>query len=97
MKNVAGVSGLSNNKFSLGKAIKRQRKKKGMTQTELSALSDTSLSYICRIELGQRLPSAKILRRIAEAMGSDLQEFLASAGYLAPTHEDKNRQHGAKA
>jgi transcriptional regulator with XRE-family HTH domain len=68
----------------LRKIIKQRRLMAGLTLCEVSAKSGVSVSYLGRIERGDRYPSAAILRRIAEPLGADEIELLTFAGFLSP-------------
>ena len=74
----------ANNNGSLGGIIKQQRISIPLTLHELAAKSGVSASYLGRIEMGQRFPSARILRKIAAPLGFDMNELFTLAGYLSP-------------
>lgn len=67
----------------LGAIIKKQRIAIPLTLRKLSSLSGVSPSHLARIEHGERFPSAKILRKIAEPLGFERRELFAVAGYLS--------------
>lgn len=69
---------------NLGEMIRQQRILKPMTLSELSSMSGVSSSHLGRIERGERFPSAKILRKLAEPLGFVEEELLTYAGYLSP-------------
>lgn len=52
-----------------GSHLSTERKKKKMSAEKLAAISGVSRSYITLIENGKRLPAAKVLPRIAAALG----------------------------
>ena len=56
----------------LGATIKQQRVMIPLTLWELDELSGVSMSHLARIERGERFPSARILRKIAENDTSNL-------------------------
>jgi len=72
------------NSKTLGRIIKQQRIAIGLTLRGLSARSGVSPSHLGRIEIGERFPSAHILRRIASPLGFEESELFALAGYLSP-------------
>jgi len=74
----------------LGRILKQRRLMRELTLVELARLSGVSPSYLARVERGQRYPSAKILRRIAEPLGFSVSEVLSLAGFL-PGEADKER------
>jgi len=47
-------------------------------------MSGVSTSYLCRIELENRFPSARVLRKIAQPLGFEVDKLLVLAGYLSP-------------
>jgi len=73
---------------NFGERLEASRKEKELTLAELAALSGVSVSYLGRIERGERFPSAHILRRIAQPLGYGEAELLKLAGYLSPDRID---------
>jgi transcriptional regulator with XRE-family HTH domain len=73
---------MDDNNNTLGKILRQQRRMKSMPLHEVAAKSGVSSSYICRVENGKRLPSARILHKIAEPLGFEDNELLMLAGYL---------------
>ena len=71
---------MSNN---LGEIIRQRRVMVPLTIQELATASGVSPSHLGRIERGERFPSARILRKIAQPLGSEESELLALAGYLS--------------
>jgi len=69
---------------SVGKAIKQRRLIAGLSLSRLSAKSGVSISHLGRIEGGERLPSASVLRRLAEPLGISEIELFSYAGFLSP-------------
>jgi transcriptional regulator with XRE-family HTH domain len=53
---------------SIGKRLRRLRTERGLSQRDLSQ-PGVSYAYISRIEAGQRLPSVKAMRKLAERLG----------------------------
>lgn len=72
------------NNNELSKIIKQRRLMSGFTLHQLSVMSKVSSSHLCRIEKGERFPSASILQKIAKPLGFSEGELLAFAGYLSP-------------
>lgn len=54
---------------AVGQRIKRLREERGLSQRDLSE-PGFSYAYVSRIEDGQRAPSAKALRKLAEKLGT---------------------------
>ena len=69
---------------NLRQIIKQQRLVRGLTLHKLSEISGVSPSHLGRIERGERLPSAHILRKIAGPLGLGESELFTSAGFLSP-------------
>jgi transcriptional regulator with XRE-family HTH domain len=59
-------------KQMLGEAIKKQRKRKGLKQFEVSERTGLSRNYISDIENGRYMPSVDALSRLAVCLGMDL-------------------------
>ena len=68
----------------LGKILKQRRMRMVLTLRELAAASGVSMSYLGRIERGERFPSARILQKIAKPLGFEEDELFTRAGYLSP-------------
>jgi len=68
----------------LGEIIRQKRVLIPMTLSELSEKSGVSSSHLGRIERGERFPSARILRKIAEPLGFEEKELFTLANYLTP-------------
>jgi transcriptional regulator with XRE-family HTH domain len=75
----------------VGQNIRYFRHAKNLTQVELASKVGVAPPYISQIESGIRLPSLKVARRIAEALGLDVTVLLGSAardpGKLAPAEK----------
>ena len=67
----------------LGSIIKQQRIALSLTLLQLSNASGVSSSHLARIERGERFPSARILRRIAQPLDFGEDELFTFAGYLS--------------
>jgi transcriptional regulator with XRE-family HTH domain len=59
----------------LGRRLRNARVAAGLTQTE-AAGGAASTAYISRIEAGQRRPDLKLLGRLAERLGTTIEELL---------------------
>jgi transcriptional regulator with XRE-family HTH domain len=78
-----------------GSLLKQQRLNVRLTLQELARKGKVSASHLGRIERGQRFPSARILRRIAQPLGLTENEIFALAGYLSPqTTSASDDTHG---
>lgn len=63
--------------FQIAEILKENRQKKNMTKTELSK-GICSVSYISRIENGERCPTSVILRQIANKLGISTEQLFRS-------------------
>ena len=68
----------------LGEIIRQQRVMTSLTLAELAERSGVSASHLGRIERGERFPSARILRRLAQPLGVEEGELMTWANYLSP-------------
>jgi transcriptional regulator with XRE-family HTH domain len=60
----------------LGRIIRELRKRKGMTQDQLSEIADVSAKYLSEVERGNSNVSLLLLQRIASALGADMSALL---------------------
>ena len=67
---------------NLGSIVRRQRKRLGLSLTDLATKSGVSASHLGRIENAQRYPSTTVLRKIAKPLDLDEKELFNLAGYL---------------
>jgi transcriptional regulator with XRE-family HTH domain len=67
------------NGTSIGQNIRYFRHAKNLTQVELAAKVTVAPPYISQLESGIRLPSLKVARRMADALGVDVTVLLGSA------------------
>jgi transcriptional regulator with XRE-family HTH domain len=65
--------------FGLRREMVEARKRAGLSQRELARRMGTAQSVITRLELGERSPNIKTLRKMAEVTGSRLVIRLESA------------------
>lgn len=75
---------ISTKNNTLGKVIKQRRLMAELTLSQLSSMSGISISHLGRIERGERLPSASIVRKMAKPLGLSEVELFSFAGYLSP-------------
>ena len=69
---------------NIGPIIREHRNSIPLTLGELSRMSGVSASYLGRVEIGQRVPSTRILQLVAKPLGFHPNELLILAGYLSP-------------
>lgn len=56
----------------IGEVLKSAREKAGLTQLELSGMVGVSRAYYADVERGRYTPSLKVLSRLANILGIDL-------------------------
>ena len=66
----------------IGRMLKQRRVLIPLTLQQLAAKSGVSASHLARTERGERFPSARILRKIAEPLGFSETELFTLAHYL---------------
>ena len=62
--------------MSLGNRIKTLRKAQNLTQQKLADKVDVSRIYVQALESNRRLPSMKLLQRLAPALNVDVTDLL---------------------
>jgi transcriptional regulator with XRE-family HTH domain len=77
--------------------LKRQRLIVPLTLQKLSAQSGVSSSHLGRIERGERFPSARVLRRLANPLGFTESELFSQAGFLSSKPPTSDSQDEYKA
>ncbi|HEY8342502.1 MAG TPA: XRE family transcriptional regulator [Calditerricola sp.] len=59
-----------------GDRIREERQKRGLTLRQLAQKANISFGYLYHIEHGRNIPSVAVLRRIADALGVPVSEFI---------------------
>ncbi len=67
---------MNNIKKKIGNNVRRLRRLKGLKQSELAELVGVEDKTISRIEVGGNYPSMDLLVRMADALDSELTEFV---------------------
>ena len=67
--------------LALGKVLRNERKRLGLSQEEFSELVSLSKNYIGNIERGEYEVSLSILHRIAKTLKRTASTLLSEAGY----------------
>ncbi|MBN2186404.1 MAG: helix-turn-helix transcriptional regulator [Dehalococcoidia bacterium] len=62
--------------------VRRLRELRALSQRELAARAGLSVTTVNRIELGQRKPMPKTVRKLAGALGVSPQELLTAQPWL---------------
>jgi XRE family aerobic/anaerobic benzoate catabolism transcriptional regulator len=65
---------------AIGREVRRNRAKRGMTRRQLAQASQTSERYLAQIESGAGNPSASVLRAIAQALDLPAAALLPATG-----------------
>lgn len=97
---VPGVTDLDPAALEIGQIIRRLRKNRGLTQTELAELSGVNQGALSAIERGQGRdgPSYRILRDIARALSVNLPLLLdAQVSDAMPGRVPQEKQEGPDA
>ncbi len=68
---------ITKNDRRLGKTIKRFRKKEKLTQEQLGNKVRVTPKYIQYLESAKRIPSLKLLYRIAKALGVKVRDLFS--------------------
>jgi transcriptional regulator with XRE-family HTH domain len=64
---------------ALGKAIRLHRVERDVSRGELAEVAGLSYTYVSEIENGTKQASSKALHRVAEALGLEAHQLMASA------------------
>jgi XRE family aerobic/anaerobic benzoate catabolism transcriptional regulator len=75
-----GTAGAAAFLAAIGREVRRQRAKRGMTRRQLANASETSERYLAQIESGGGNPSASVLRAIAQAFDLPAAALLPEPG-----------------
>jgi transcriptional regulator with XRE-family HTH domain len=65
---------------ALGRWMSAQRKLSDLSLRQLSELTEISSTYLSQIERGLHMPSVRVIKSVAEALGLDLEAALAQMG-----------------
>ena len=84
----------ANEGMRIGDAIKRERKKAGLTQGELADRLDVTQSLIGQYERGVRNPKPSTIQRIADALGIHSASLTPVSSAQPETHDKRAETHG---
>lgn len=80
--------------FTIGEKLKKLRKAKGLSLTEVSALTGCSVSYLSMVENAKVDPSISRLKKISDGLGVTVVDlFQSQTGERVVLHKDE-RIHG---
>ena len=74
----------------IGEVLKSAREKAGLTQLELSGMVGVSRAYYADVERGRYTPSLKVLSRLADILGIDLNFLKQNDGKRAADRNVEN-------
>jgi transcriptional regulator with XRE-family HTH domain len=74
MVSVSAAAGVD--MVSLGRRLRGQRRRRGLTLQELAAVSGVSRSMLSEVERGSRVPTVLVLDRIATGLGTSIARLL---------------------
>ena len=77
------------NKDEIGRLIKQQRIFLGLTRAKLGEMAGLSSSVICRVERGERFPTARTLHKLAKVLDISEVELFIRADYLSEPESNK--------
>jgi len=77
-----------NIKEILASNLKKNRKKKGLTQEKLAEMADVSLRYIAMLELGKSFPSGEMLEKLAKVLDIDAIQLFDISGNTEGTLQE---------
>jgi quercetin dioxygenase-like cupin family protein/DNA-binding XRE family transcriptional regulator len=83
----------SNSLNLLGDSIRRERRWKGVTATELARSCEISLSYLSKIEHGLANPSIKVVNTIATVLNVSPESLLNSNSHNGSRPIEPRRSH----
>jgi len=63
----------------LAENLRKNRRKRGLTQEKLAEKADMSLQYLAMLEIANNFPSGEMLERLATALEIETYELLAIA------------------
>lgn len=76
---------------TIGPTVKKIRQQRGLSQSELAAAVDMSVSYLSLIETAKRTPNLEVVEKIAKALNIPLNIFVFLASDKAELEGlDKN-------
>lgn len=74
---------------ALGAKVRRLRRDKGMTQSDLADGAGLSYKYVGEVERAEKNPSIGVMFRIAGTLGTTLVDLLDMSDLLGATEEDQ--------
>jgi len=75
-----------------GAAVRQHRTLMRLSQEELAERAGLDRTYVSGIERGRRNPSLRILQKVADALGADLDVIFATAREIARSADETRRK-----
>lgn len=82
----------SDYRTSIGKAVRRERLKLGLTQEELAERTDTHPSFIGQLERGVKAASLETLKRLSSVFGISSSDLLKESDAGETSNEGRSTQ-----
>jgi transcriptional regulator with XRE-family HTH domain len=60
----------------VGLNLQKLRRERGLSQEELADRANIHQTYLSGVERGKRNPTVTVLQRIAEALGTDIEDLV---------------------
>jgi len=77
--------------MSLGRRLRELREQTGISQNDLADQIDVERSYISQIESGRRNPSIDVQKKLAQVLGTTLDDLLSAAGHRVQSPRPRAR------
>lgn len=78
----------------LGRALRRLREDRGMTQEEVAHQADLHPTWVSHLESGRINPRWGVVRRVADALGASVRDVAELAERLEPGRAKRRVQPG---
>lgn len=65
-------------RMRVGQNVQELRRQRGLSQEDLAHRARVHPTYLSGVERGRRNPTITVLQRIAEALGTDLEQLVIS-------------------
>lgn len=78
--------------MSISQRIKEERKRRGMTQSDLSEKTNIKQAQIARYESSKSVPSVKLLTGIAEALDVSLDYLVSGRVRIKSDYSEENHE-----
>ena len=75
----------------VGLNVQQLRRARGLSQEELAHRAQVHQTYLSGVETGRRNPSIVVLQRIAEALGSDIEDLAKRRSKLCSSSGARRR------